>query len=218
MPVAKRKKNEIGLGASAEASRMMLASLDPGCEQMSSAFRIPASTMFTEGPSTVMPLGLSSVMGSSAGDAPVTYAGADVGRYQSKLERAVIPGKPDTRFSRYFKIMLLLQVAFDALKPGRSMPGAKSDVGNTFSEPELSLFQRHHSGHGIGLGGHEWPFIDKGSDEVTIEEGIVLSFEPGIYVPGMAGYPQSDTVVTRGDGAERLTYYPRDLESLTIPA
>jgi Xaa-Pro dipeptidase len=45
---------------------------------------------------------------------------------------------------------------------------------------------------------------------------MVLSVEPGLYVPSLAGFRHSDTVVVRTYGVERLTYYPRDLESLTV--
>ena len=45
---------------------------------------------------------------------------------------------------------------------------------------------------------------------------MVFSCEPGIYIPGFAGFRHSDTVVITEDGAEIITYYPRDLDSLTI--
>jgi Xaa-Pro aminopeptidase len=74
---------------------------------------------------------------------------------------------------------------------------------------------RHHTGHGIGLEGHEPPWLDVGDDTV-MEPGMVFSCEPGIYEPGFAGFRHSDTVVITEGGVERMTYYPRDLESLII--
>jgi Xaa-Pro aminopeptidase len=56
-----------------------------------------------------------------------------------------------------------------------------------------------------------------GSTDVVIEENMILSVEPGLYVPGLAGFRHSDTVVILADGAERLTYYPRELSALIIP-
>ena len=64
---------------------------------------------------------------------------------------------------------------------------------------------------------HESPFLDVG-DETLIAPGMVLTVEPGVYVPGFAGFRHSDTVLVTSDGIERLTTYPRDLESLTLPA
>ena len=46
---------------------------------------------------------------------------------------------------------------------------------------------------------------------------MVFTVEPGIYVPGLGGFRHSDTVAVTPDGVEMITYYPRDLASLTIP-
>jgi Xaa-Pro dipeptidase len=76
---------------------------------------------------------------------------------------------------------------------------------------------RHHVGHGLGLEGHEPPWLDIGNDEI-LRAGMVVSCEPGIYEAGFGGFRHSDSVLITEDGAEIITYYPRDLESLTIPA
>jgi Xaa-Pro aminopeptidase len=67
------------------------------------------------------------------------------------------------------------------------------------------------------MGIHEAPFLDVG-DPSPIRPGMVLSVEPGIYIPGFAGFRHSDTVLVTEDGIEFLTYYPRALEDLTISA
>jgi Xaa-Pro dipeptidase len=214
-----RSAMDVWLEASAEASRVMVASLGPGYQPLMTAFGFPALAVFSAGSNTVMPHGLSSAMGIRPGDVLVTGAGADVGGYQSELERTMIVGEPTKPFVEHYEAMMTLQqVAFDALRPGRTLAEAEEDVSTAFAELGVAEMQRHHTGHGIGLEGHEWPFIDKGSADVTIEENMVLTVEPGIYVPGLAGFRHSDTVVIRADGAERLTYYPRDLESMVIPA
>ena len=127
-------------------------------------------------------------------------------------------GEPTSEFEKYFDIMMQLQQsAFDAIRPGRRLAEVERDVSATFAELGIPELQRHHTGHGIGLEGHEWPFIDKGSDDI-IAENMVLSVEPGLYVPGLAGFRHSDTVVVRANGVERLTFYPRDLPSLIVAA
>ena len=78
-------------------------------------------------------------------------------------------------------------------------------------------YWKHHSGHTIGLRYHEGPFLDHG-DHTEIKAGMVFTVEPGLYIPEMGGFRHSDTVLVTDDGAEMLTYYPRALESLTIPA
>ena len=74
---------------------------------------------------------------------------------------------------------------------------------------------RHHTGHSIGLEGHESPFFDRG-DHTMLEPGMIFSVEPGIYVEGVGGFRMSDTILVTETGMERITYYPTDLESLII--
>jgi Xaa-Pro aminopeptidase len=212
-----RNPIEISYEASLEATRMMIAALGPTYQPMTMVWGMPAVAMFHAGANTAMPHGLSTAFGVRRGDVLVTGAGADVGGYNSELERTMIVGEPSPEFVKYFDLMLQLQQAgFDALRPGRTFAEAEADVCRAFKDLGVAELQRHHTGHGIGLEGHEWPFIDKGSADVVIEENMVLSVEPGLYVPGLAGFRHSDTVVIRSHGAERLTYYPRDLESLTV--
>ena len=73
----------------------------------------------------------------------------------------------------------------------------------------------HRTGHGFGLSTHEGPWVAEGSEDV-LEEGMLISVEPGIYLPGVGGVRHSDTVLVTGDGYECLTRFPTDLASLTI--
>ena len=75
--------------------------------------------------------------------------------------------------------------------------------------------QTRFIGHGIGLEGHEPPYLDQGNPQ-PLQPGMVVSIEPGIYELGYAGFRHSDTLVVTEDGCEWITYYPRDLESMTI--
>jgi Xaa-Pro aminopeptidase len=213
-----RAEMAISLEASLAASKALLAALGPGYQPLTMAFGgMPAQVGFSAGANTALPHGLASAVGLRRGDVLVTYAGADVGGYNSELERTMILGEPTPEFSRHFDLMLQLQqTAFDALRPGRTLAAAETDVAAAFADLGLVEMQRHHSGHSIGLEGHEAPFIDKG-DETVIQENMVFTVEPGLYVPGLAGFRHSDTVVVRAGGVERLTYYPRDLESMVVP-
>jgi len=213
-----RNEIDIALEASAEASRVMLAALGPTYHPESGAWAAPnpAIAMFHAGANTSFPHPLASGLGLQRGDVLVTGAGADVAGYQSELERTMVIGEPSEQFRRSFDQMLQLQqAAFDALKPGRKLSDVEVEVSAAFKELGVAAHQRHHTGHGIGLEGHEAPYIDKG-DERIIQENMVFSVEPGIYVPGLAGFRHSDTVVIRRNGAERITYYPRDIESMTV--
>ena len=82
-------------------------------------------------------------------------------------------------------------------------------------EHDLYPLTRTHIGHGIGIEGHEAPFLDLG-DDTLIEPGMVLTVEPCLFLPGEAGFRHSDTVLVTEEGCEMLTYYPRDIDSLTV--
>lgn len=212
-----RSEIEVSLRATLAATTTMLDTLGPtyigGGRGVQSS---PASAMCIAGTNTSMPHGMRREGGLRPGDVIITGAGALVGGYHSELERTMIVGEPSTEFRERFEQMLALQqVAFDALRPGRTLAEVEEDVSNAFKEMGLQAHQRHHTGHGIVLEGHEYPFIDKG-DPTVVAENMVFSVEPGLYIPGLAGFRHSDTVVITPNGCERLTYYPRDLESMTV--
>jgi len=115
----------------------------------------------------------------------------------------------------------------DALGPGVEISTVDEAVWSFFEEQGIADLARHHVGHNIGLGAHEPPYIDRGwSDhcderegraeaDAAMEPGHIYTIEPGIYTEE-AGYRHSDTVVVTEDGTERLTPFPRDLESNVI--
>jgi Xaa-Pro dipeptidase len=211
-----RNELDISNEAAIEAGRMMIAALGPGYQPLTMVWGSPVLVMFHAGANTALPHSLSSAAGLRRGDVLVTGAGADVGGYNSELERTMIIGEPSAELVKHFDLMLQLQqTAFDALRPGRTLAEVETEVSGAFQELGLGALQRHHTGHSIGLEGHEAPFIDKG-DPTVLEENMVFSVEPGLYVPGLAGFRHSDTVVVRKSGVERLTYYPRDLDSLIV--
>ncbi len=150
------------------------------------------------------------------GDVVVTGAGADIGGYSSELERTMIIGQPTEKQRRYFEVMLKAQDAgLKAFKPGAKCSDVDKASRKVIEKAGYEALIRHHTGHGLGLEGHEPPWLDIGDDTI-MKPGMVFSCEPGIYKPGYAGFRHSDTVVITEDGSEILTYYPRDLESLTI--
>lgn len=202
--------------ASLSATREMLAAL--GESYVPKAREgLPANTMFITGANTAYPHGLHRNTGVRAGDVLVTGAYGTVGGYESELERTMHVGEPTAEFLSYFEAMVAAQdVALQAIRPGRTCASVEAEVRG-FIRDELGLdhLVRHHTGHAFGLEGHEHPFIDL-DDPTPIREGMIFSAEPGLYVPGLAGFRHSDTVVVTAHGAERLSLYPRDLASLVI--
>ena len=179
---------------------------------------MPAQAMFIRGANTANPHGLHQGGGVGEGDVLVTGAFALVGGYESELERTMFVGEPSKEVKDYFEAMVAAQdAAFRALRPGRTCAEVEREVVS-FIEQELGLADatRHHTGHAFGLEGHEHPFLDL-DDPTMIEPGMIFSLEPGLYIPGLAGFRHSDTVLVTETGCENLCRYPRDLENLIIP-
>jgi Xaa-Pro dipeptidase len=170
------------------------------------------------GRNSAIPHALAGNLVFETGDVLVTGASAPVWGYLSELERTMIIGEPSTDQERMFGHMKALQdVAFDAIRPGALCSDVDKAVRTYFAQHDLFVYWRHHTGHAIGLRYHEGPFLDSG-DQTEIQPGMVFTVEPGLYAPDLGGFRHSDTVLVTDDGIEILTYYPRDLESLIIPA
>ncbi|GHF42848.1 Xaa-Pro aminopeptidase [Deinococcus metalli] len=205
-------------GASLQATRDMLAALGERYVPKSRE-GLPANAMFISGANTAHPHGLHQSVGVMAGDVLVTGAYGTVGGYESELERTMHVGDPTPEFERYFAAMLGAQNAgLAALRPGRTCAQVEADV-RAFIEDQLGMtaLVRHHTGHAFGLEGHEHPFLDL-DDHTPVEPGMIFSIEPGLYVPGLAGFRHSDTVLVTETGSELLSVYPRELADLIIPA
>lgn len=208
---------EVSLMASLEASSVMKKTLGPEYEQVRSG-RAPASAGFRGqvGWKSAMPHSIGIGRAIREGDVLVTGAGADVGGYNSELERTMIVGRPTAKQERYFEVMVRAQdAALEAMGPGVKCSEVDKAANKVIVDAGYEDLIRHHTGHGIGLEGHEPPWLDVGNNE-ELRLGMVVSCEPGIYELGYAGFRHSDTAVITEDGAELVTYYPRDIESLTI--
>jgi Xaa-Pro dipeptidase len=153
-----------------------------------------------------------------AGDVLVTGASAPVWGYLSELERTMVIGEPAAEQRVLFDHMIALQdIAFEAIRPGVKCSDVDRAVRAYYEEHGLWDYWKHHVGHCIGLRYHEGPFLDIG-DDTEIKPGMVFTVEPGLYAAGLGGFRHSDTVAVTDHGIEFLTYYPRDLETLTLPA
>ena len=150
------------------------------------------------------------------GDVLVTGASANVSGYLSELERTMFIGKPNEKQKRYFNVMKKAQdAALDAFKPGSPCSAVDKAAIAVFKEEGLKHLTQHHTGHAIGLEGHEAPFLDIGVEEI-MKPGMVFTCEPGIYEYKFGGFRHSETVIITEDGSEHITPYPRDLEDLII--
>lgn len=217
--VVSATETEVSQRASSEATRAMLDAIGPiyrGQNTFSSGAE--AGYRGQIGRNAAIPHALANNIAFQKGDVLVTGATAPVWGYVSELERTMIIGQPSDEQRGFFDHMLALQeTAFKAMEPGKPCAEVDRAVREYFDQHDLMPYWKHHVGHCIGLRYHEGPFLDRG-DTTEMKPGMVFTVEPGLYVPGLGGFRHSDTVVITGEGIEILTYYPRDLASLTLPA
>ena len=152
------------------------------------------------------------------GDTLVTGASANVAGYYSELERTMFMGEPNAKQRKYFDIMMEAQnAAFDQFAPENPCSAVDKATRSVFKNQGVFNLAQHHTGHAIGLEGHEKPFLDHG-ENLPMKPGMVFTVEPGIYDRTLGGFRHSDTVIITEDGNEIITYYPRDINYLTIDA
>jgi Xaa-Pro aminopeptidase len=209
---------EVSQRASHEATLAMLDAIGPVYRAQSAFFDgAGAGYRGQIGRNAAIPHSLTANITFRAGDVLVTGATAPVWGYLSELERTMIIGEPTGQQRKLFEHMVALQdVALGAIRPGAKCSDVDGAVRAYYEEHGLWEYWKHHVGHCIGLRYHEGPFLDIG-DDTEIKPGMVFTVEPGLYVDGVGGFRHSDTVAVTEHGTELLTYYPRDLESLTLP-
>jgi Xaa-Pro aminopeptidase len=212
-------ENAVSMRAGHEATLAMLDTLGH-LYQAHSTYGGGASAGYRGqiGRNGAIPHSLSNNIAFQTGDVLVTGAGAPLYGYNSELERTMIIGRPSDEQRRMFEHMKALQeTAFEAIRPGAPCSEVDRAVRAYYDAHDLMAHWKHHSGHAVGLRYHEGPFLDLG-DNTIIQPGMVFTVEPGLYAPTLGGFRHSDTVVVTADGIEMLTYYPRDLASLTLPS
>ena len=211
-------ETEVSWRAGAEATHAMLDAIGPIYRGQSLLFEgASAGYRGQIGRNAAIPHSLANNIVFQEGDVLVTGASAPVWGYLSELERTMVIGPPSPEQHELFEHVVALQdVAFEAIKPGALCSDVDRAVRAYYDEHDLWKYWKHHVGHCIGLRYHEGPFLDIG-DDTEIKPGMVFTVEPGLYAAGLGGFRHSDTVAVTDDGIEFLTYYPRDLESLTLP-
>lgn len=175
-----------------------------------------AGGLVYSGANSAFPHGLPSVNRLKAGDTFMLSLGCAVGGRFIEGERTFVLGEPTADQRRYHDtIRAAQQLGRETIRPGLECREANRLCLDVIREAGLGEFIRHRQGHGIGLGMHEAPWLEDG-DATMLEAGMVVSNEPGIYVPGHAGYRISDSMLVTDDGAEALTTFPRGLDDCTI--
>jgi Xaa-Pro aminopeptidase len=146
--------------------------------------------------------------------------GAKAGLYHSDLTRVLwAPGaRPpravESKLEKVYTVVFQAQTrAIAALRPGVSVKVVDAAARGYIAEAGFGDYFTHGLGHGIGLEVHEAPQVRSNSDDV-LQAGMVVTIEPGVYLPDFGGVRIEDDVLVTPDGAELLTGLPRGWESL----
>lgn len=175
-----------------------------------------AGALVNSGPRSAFPHGLPSSRRPGPGDNLILSVGCAVGGYFAESERTFFIGEPTAQQRERFEAARNAQeIGFRALQPGARCSDANRQCLDSIRAAGMGEFIMHRQGHGIGIQNHEPPWVEDG-DHTILQPGMVVSCEPGIYCPGQGGYRISDTVLVTPHGPERLTCFPRDIESAII--
>jgi Xaa-Pro dipeptidase len=159
------------------------------------------------GASAALPHGSKMPQKLKEGDVVLIDGGCVVEGYESDVTRTGVFGKPSAKVRQVYEIVRKAQdAALDAARAGR-LSGTVDDAARAVITtagygPDYKFFT-HRLGHGIGLDGHEHPYLVRGSKTV-LAPGMTFSNEPGIYIPGEFGIRCEDDMVIAADGSAKL--------------
>jgi Xaa-Pro aminopeptidase len=160
-------------------------------------------TIVAGGPWGAMPHAYPRERALQAGEGVVIDMGCNVGGYMSDLTRTIFLGKPDDQFKKIYDIVLTAQLAAEEMvKPGMTGEECHMIAHRIIEEAGYGETFGHGLGHGIGLQVHEAPRVARTSTDV-LQDNMVFTIEPGIYITGWGGVRIEDMVVLE-DGKPRV--------------
>jgi len=142
--------------------------------------------------------------------------GATASPYKSDLTRVLVTGKVTSKFEKVYRTVLAAQErGIAAIRPGVKARDVDAEARSVIEDAGFGRFFTHGLGHGLGLDIHEAPALRKESD-VRLQPGMVITVEPGIYLPGWGGIRIEDDVLVTPDGCEVLTHVPKSLDTVRV--
>jgi len=194
-----------GVRESEIAAQLELAARQAGAEAM--AFE----TIVAAGKRSALPHGRASDEPIPRRGFVVVDSGVILRGYCSDMTRTVYVGRPDREERKWYNAVLEAQLAgIAAVKPGKTAGEVDQAARQVLRKAKLDRFFTHSTGHGVGLEIHEPPRLGKGQAE-PLQPGMVVTIEPGIYVPGRGGIRIEDMVVVTTNGCEVLTPVAKEL-------
>ena len=142
--------------------------------------------------------------------------GALEGLYRSDLTRVIITGKLPPKFPKVYAAVLDAQrAAIAAIRPGILAKEVDAIARGPIEKAGFGSRFNHGLGHGIGLDIHEAPRLGK-NQEQSLQAGMIITVEPGIYFPGWGGVRLEDDVLVTREGCEVLSSLPTDMDANRI--
>jgi Xaa-Pro aminopeptidase len=165
-----------------------------------------------EGPNSARPHAEPGKRVVKPGSAVLFDWGATYRGYCSDLTRVLFAGKITRRFQKVYDIVLeAQQQAIRGLSAGRIISEIDGIARSHITKRDHGKQFGHALGHGVGLDIHESPGVNA-RNRARLEAGMVITIEPGIYVPGMGGVRIEDDVLITENGCEVLSVLPKDLD------
>lgn len=132
--------------------------------------------------------------------------------YRSDITRVCVTAKPTKQMEKVYNVVLQAQLkAIKAMGPGVKCSKVDEIARKHIDKAGFGAYFGHGLGHGIGLDIHEGPRLSPISDD-TLEPGMVVTVEPGIYLPGQFGVRIEDDILITKDGYEVLSSVPKTFE------
>jgi len=142
--------------------------------------------------------------------------GAEVDHYMSDLTRIVFTGKIPAKYRKIYEIVLRAQsAAINKIRPGVSLKTVDNAARGVIESAGFGPKFGHGLGHGFGLEIHETPFISP-IHEGKLAPGMIITIEPGIYLPNFGGVRIEDDILVTADGCEVLSNLPRQIDECTV--
>ncbi len=162
------------------------------------------------GARAALPHGEASTKAIGLGEAITLDFGVVVDNYHSDMTRTVSLGSPNAQIREIYSIVLEAQLnALAAVKAGVPACVVDKAAREVIASHGYGENFGHGTGHGVGLAVHEGPGLSS-RDTTVLQEGMVVTVEPGIYLPGVGGVRIEDSVVVEQNGCRLLTSSPKD--------
>ncbi len=143
--------------------------------------------------------------------------GAIVDHYRSDITRVLFTGPPPDEFETIYKVVLEAQrAAIETIAPGVVTGEVDAAARGVIGKAGYGDYFGHGLGHGVGLQIHEHPRMSRNTEDV-LQAGMIVTVEPGIYLPGRGGVRLEDDVLVTESGHEVLTSVPKEWEQAQWP-